>query len=111
MQDEKMTKSFNELAGELKDFIVDEHSNYRGIKNISLQRYNNLRVGMNVNAHALPHVVVKIGISEGVYLLPHGTKIIGGLGMDERFVLKWLCKSNVISELDSKWQLTQLHFA
>lgn len=106
-----MTKSFNELAGDLKDFIVEEHSNYRGIKNISLQRYNNLKVGMNLSAHAMPHVVIRIGMSEGVYALPHGTKVTGGLGMDERFVLKWLGKPNVFSDLDSQWRMAQQHSA
>lgn len=106
-----MTKSFNELAGELKAFIVEEHSNYRGIKNISLQRYNNLRVGMNISMHLMPHVIIRIGMSEGVYSLPHGTRITGGLGMDERFVLKWLCKPNVVTDLDSQWRMAQLHSA
>lgn len=106
-----MTKSFNELAGELKTFIIDEHSNYKGLKNVSVQRYNNLKIGMNAAMHATPHIIVRIGMSEAVYTLPNGTRLTGGLGMDERYVIKWFGKSGVIEELESHWKVAQLNSA
>lgn len=106
-----MVKTFNELAGDLKNFIIDEHSNYKGLKNVSLQRYNNLKVSMNQSAHPTPHVIVRIGMSEGVYSLPDGNRLAGGVGMDERYVIKWFSKGNVLLELNSHWKSQQLNFA
>ena len=33
-----MAKSFNELAYDLKDFIIEKHANYKGLKHMALQR-------------------------------------------------------------------------
>ena len=106
-----MAKSFNELASDLKDIIIDEHSNYKGLKNVATQRYNNLKVDMNSSSHPMPHVIVRIGMSEAVFAVPHGDKINGGLGMDERYVHKWISRSNIQSELESHWRSAQLNSA
>lgn len=66
-----MAKSFNDLAYDLRDFIVDKHANYRGLKHMSMQRYNNLTISMNSRRYGQPHVIVKIGISEGVFSFPY----------------------------------------
>ena len=66
-----MAKTFNELALDLKDYIIDKHSNYRGMKHMSMQRYNNLTVSMNSRRYGQQHVIVRVGISEAAFSFPY----------------------------------------
>ena len=99
-----MAKSFNELADDLKEFIIEKHSNYKGLQSVSTQRYNNLTISMNPKRYSQPHVIIKVGISEGVYAVPYATKIDGGLGMDERFAMQWIENGIVSAALDEHWK-------
>ena len=103
-----MVKSFNDLAYDLRDFIVDKHANYRGLKHMSMQRYNNLSINMNSKRFSQQHVIVKIGISEGVFTFPYVNKLDGGLGMDERFVMQWIGNDNTIQVLTEHWKTIKL---
>lgn len=103
-----MAKSFNELALDLKDFIVEKHANYRGLKHMAMQRYNNLSISMNSKRFGQPHVIVKVGMSEAVFTIPYINKTHGGLGMDERFVMLWLANDAVLQELDNHWKTIKL---
>lgn len=103
-----MAKSLHELALDLKDFIVDKHANYRGLKHMSLQRYNNLSLNMNSKRFGKQHVIIKVGMSEVVFSIPDLNKINGGLGMDERWAIMWLQNESVIMELDSHWKTIKL---
>lgn len=103
-----MAKTFNELALDLKDYIVEKHANYKGLKNISMQRYNNLSVSMNSKRFGAPHVIVKVGMSEIVLSIPDGNKVAGGLGMDERFVSMWLSSDTTITDLEAQWKVIKL---
>ncbi|MBO5434227.1 hypothetical protein J6A31_00190 [bacterium] len=99
-----MAKSFNELAADLRDFIIEKHSNYKGLKSVSLQRYNNLTLSMNPKRYSQPHVIIKVGISEGVFAVPYANKIDGGLGMDERFAMQWIENGVVATALEEHWK-------
>ena len=99
-----MAKSFNDMAGDLKDFIIDKHSNYKGLKHLSLQKYNNIQLIMNPKRYSQPHIIIKIGMSEGVYAIPYANKIDGGLGMDERFAMQWIESGVVSSVLEEHWK-------
>ncbi len=103
-----MAKSFNDLAYDLRDFIVDKHANYRGLKHMSMQRYNNLTISMNSRRYGQQHVIVKIGISEGVFSFPYVNKLDGGLGMDERYVMQWIGNDMVIQTLNEHWKTIKL---
>lgn len=103
-----MGKTFNELAQDLRDYIVDKHSNYRGLKHMSLQRYNNLTVSMNSKRYGQPHVIIRVGISEAAFSFPYVNKIDGGLGMDERFVMQWIGMDTTIASLDAQWKTIKL---
>ncbi len=99
-----MAKSFNDMASDLREYIIEKHSNYKGLKHVSLQKYNNLSLSMNPKRYSQPHVIVKIGMSEGVYAVPYANKIDGGLGMDERFVMQWIESGVVSAVLDEHWK-------
>lgn len=103
-----MAKSFNELAYDLKDFIIEKHANYKGLKHMALQRYNNLAITMNSKRFGAPHVIIKVGMSEVVYGIPYLNKINGGLGMDERWTLMWLESGTVIADLEAQWKVIKL---
>lgn len=102
-----MAKTLNELSNELKDYILDAHSNYKGLKNISVERYHNLKIYMRPDYYQVFHVIIRIGISEAVLILPDGLIYTGGLGMDEKFVQRWLQRDTVLHELSSLWKIAE----
>lgn len=102
-----MAKTLHELSNELKDFILDSHSNYKGLKNVSVERYNNLKMYMRPEFYQVFHIIICIGISEAIIILPDGLIYSGGLGMDEKFVQRWLQKDSVLQELNSHWKIAE----
>ena len=103
-----MGKTFNELALDLKDYIIDKHSHSRGVKHMSMQRYNNLTVSMNSRRYAQQHVIIRVGISEAAFSFPYVNKIDGGLGMDERYVMQWIGNDVVLQSLNDQWKIIKL---
>lgn len=99
-----MAKSFNDMAADLREYIIDKHSNYKGLKHMSLQKYNNIQLSMNPKRFSQPHLIIKIGMSEGVYAVPYANKIDGGLGMDERYAMQWIESGVVSSILEEHWK-------
>jgi len=102
-----MAKTFNELSNDLKSYLIDMHSNYKGLKNVSVERYNNLKLSMKPELYQVFHLIIRIGISEAVFLLPDVQVYNGGLGMDEKFVIRWLHKDAIVQELNSHWKNAQ----
>lgn len=99
-----MAKSFNDLAYDLRDFIVDKHANYRGLKHMSMQRYNNLTISMNSRRYGQPHVIVKIGISEGVFSFPYVNKMDGRPWNGRTLRYAMGCNDMVNSSLNEHWK-------
>ncbi len=104
-----MGKSFHELSQNLKNYIIDCHSNYKGLKNVSVERYNNLQLKMDAEVYQTFHVIIRIGISEAVMILPEGLIFSGTLGMDEKYVQRWLQLPTVQQELSLLWTTAKLY--
>lgn len=66
-------------------------------------RYNNLKLKMDPQASANPEVVINLAMSEATFNLKSGEKVNGSLGPDERYVLKWLGKTNTLPALNECW--------
>lgn len=98
-----MAKTLNELAGDLKAYIIELQSDAHNKGNLRPERYNNLKVQFNMGSNPTKHVEVVIGISSAMFSLSSGDKLSGGLGPDERYVIRWLQKSSVVEELKENW--------
>ncbi len=98
-----MAKTLNELAGELKDTIIALQSDPHNKGNLRVERYNNLKLSMDTSQSS-PQVIINIAMSEAVFNLKNGEKLNGGLGPDERYVLRWFNKTNTLSALNECWK-------
>lgn len=98
-----MGKTLNELAGELKTCIIELQSDAHNRGNMRKERYNNLKLTMDAGSNPKPHVIVSVAMAEAEFDLSSGEKINGGLGPDERYVLRWFGKSNTLSDLRACW--------
>ncbi len=98
-----MTKKLNELISELKVFIVDIQSDAHNKSNLRPERYNNLTIKMDLETPQEPIVKIAIGISSATFNIRTSEKLDGGLGPDERYVVRWLGKANVLESLRSCW--------
>lgn len=90
--------TLHEMAMKLQESIIQQQGDAHNSVNLNIHRYNNLKLKM-LNTINYPHVVVSIGISEAVYNIKDCTKVEGGLGLDEKYVRKWLGKSSVMENL------------
>lgn len=99
--------TLNELANKLQTFIIEQQVDPHNVRQLNIHKYNNLK--LKIAQLSYPNVVICIGISEATYNLEDGTKVDGGLGQDERYVLKWLRKGPVIDNLKQLYyELTDL---
>ncbi len=97
-----MTDNLYRYSNMLRDFILDELSGPSN-KHTDTHRYNNLRITMDLDRFPMPHICIRIGISEGVIALESGMLIYGTLGQDPKYVKKWLSRGSVYSELLQIW--------
>lgn len=95
--------SFKDLEDSLKKFMLDEQSDAHNVRNVSVAKYNNLKVSMDVSKYQIPHFIIRITISEAVFSLADCAKINGGLGYDERFVIKWFGRMGIKDKLRELW--------
>ena len=95
--------SFKDLEDSLKKFMLDEQSDAHNVRNISVAKYNNLKVSMDASKYQIPHFIIRITISEAVFSLADCAKINGGLGYDERFVIKWFGRMGIKDKLRELW--------
>lgn len=99
-----MTKTLNEVAGDLKAYLIELQSDAHNKGNMRPERYNNLKLVMDLARNKNPHVVISVAMSEAEYTLPSGEKVSGSLGPDDRFVLRWIAKPNSIPTLMECWK-------
>lgn len=99
-----MAKTLNELAGELKEYIIDQQSDAHNRGNLRVERYNNLKLDMNIAKNPIPHVIISMSMSSAEFDLKSGEKNTGSLGPDEKYVLRWLAKTNTIPALNECWK-------
>jgi len=98
-----MVKSLNELAGGLKELITDLQSDAHNRVNFRAERYNNLKLEMDIAKNPNPHVVITIAMSEAEFNIKTGEKVNGSLGPDEKYVLRWFLKPDTLSQLNETW--------
>jgi len=98
-----MGKTLNELAGELKDYIIELQSDAHNKGNLRPERYNNLKLIMDIAANSQPHVVINVAMASAEFNLKSLEKVNGGLGPDERYVLRWIDRPGVAEDLRACW--------
>ena len=98
-----MAKTLNELAGELKTLIIELQSDAHNQGSIRVERYNNLKLIMEPAKNSSPHVIVDLAMADAEFDIRTGQKLNGGLGADERYVLRWFNKANTLSQLQEAW--------
>ena len=95
--------SLKEAEDSLKNFIIQEQSDAHNKGNINYGKYNNIKLNMDPSKNPLPHIIIRISISEAIYSLNGFQKINGGLGYEERFVIKWFGRYGVKEKLLELW--------
>ncbi len=102
-----MAKTLKELGDELKAYIVEVQSDAHNRGNFRPERYNNLKLSMDIAYNRNPHVIISLSMSAAEFDLKSGEKTNGGLGPDERLVKRWLEKQNTIPNLLDCWKVVE----
>ena len=95
--------TFKDMEDSLKNFVIQEQSDAHNIRNVSTAKYNNIKISMDMQKNPLPHVIIRISISEATFSLADFSKINGGLGYEERLVLKWFGRFGIKDKLSELW--------
>ena len=95
--------TFKDMEDSLKSFIIQEQSDAHNAKSINIAKYNNIKIWMDTQKYAQPHFFVRISISEAVFNLADCSKINGGLGYEERFIIKWFGRMGIKEKLHELW--------
>ncbi len=96
--------SFKDLEDNLKNFLVQEQSDAHNIRTLMQAKYNNLKLWMDMTKYTQPHVYIHLSISEAVFSIENFIKLNGGLGYEERLVLKWFNRMGVRDKLMDLWR-------
>ena len=99
--------TFKDMEDSLKAFILQEQSDAHNVRSVSVAKYNNIKIWMDPAKNQTPHVVVRISISEAVYTLEGFNKLNGGLGYEERIVLKWFGRYGIKDKLLELWNFAE----
>ncbi len=104
-----MAKTLSELSRLLKEFIIEYHG-ASSDKGPYKHRYNNLKIDvLDPRTSKIPQISVSIGISEATFNLLTSEKTSGGLGPDEKYVLRWLDRGSNREELKEILKSAQKH--
>ena len=95
--------TFKDMEDSLKSFVIQEQSDAHNVRSVNIAKYNNIKVWMDPTKNPIPHVSIRISISEASYSLNDFSKLNGGLGYEERFVLKWFGRFGVKEKLMELW--------
>ena len=95
--------TIKDVEDSLKNFIIQEQSDVHNRGSINHAKYNNIKISMEPAKEAQPHITIRISISEATFLLADFTKLNGGLGYEERLVLKWFGRYGVKEKLTELW--------
>lgn len=95
--------TIKDMEDSLKSFIIQEQSDAHNVKSVNTAKYNNIKIWMDPSKNPLPHVIIRISISQAEYTLSDFSKINGGLGYEERFVLKWFGRYGIKEKLTELW--------
>ena len=95
--------TFKDMEDSLKSFIIQEQSDAHNAKAINIAKYNNIKIWMDTQKYAQPHFFIRISISEAIFNLADCSKINGGLGYEERFIIKWFGRMGIKEKLHELW--------
>ena len=95
--------TFKDMEDSLKTFVIQEQSDAHNARSLNTAKYNNIKVWMDPTKNPIPHVSIRISISEASYSLNDFSKLNGGLGYEERFVLKWFGRFGIKEKLMELW--------
>ena len=95
--------SFKEMEDHLKNFIIQEQSDAHNARNTNRGKYNNIKLWMDPSKNVIPHLFIRISISEACYSIGDFAKINGGLGYEERFIIKWFNRYGIKEKLADLW--------
>lgn len=95
--------TFKDMEDSLRSFIIQEQSDAHNIKTVNLAKYNNIKIWMDPMKNPVPHFNIRISISEASFALGDCSKLNGGLGYEERFVLKWHGRMGIKEKLTELW--------
>ena len=95
--------TFKDMEDNLRSYIIQEQSDAHSVKTLMVAKYNNIKIYMDPVKNPVPHVVIRISISEATYALEGFSKLNGGLGYEERFVVKWFGRFGVKEKLSELW--------
>ena len=95
--------TFKDMEDSLKNFIIQEQSDAHNVRNVNTAKYNNIKISMDMQKNPIPHVIIRISISEATFSLSDFSKLNGGLGYEERLVLKWFGRYGVKEKLADLW--------
>lgn len=99
--------TFKDLEDNLKSFMIQEQSDAHNIKSVNAAKYNNIKIYMDPSKNPQPHVTIRVSISEATWLLEGLSKIHGGLGYEERFVIKWFGRYGIKDKLTELWNFAE----
>lgn len=99
--------TFKDLEDNLKSFMIQEQSDAHNIRTANINKYNNLKIWMDLSKYQQPHFFVRISISEAVFSVNDCVKLNGGLGYEERFVYKWYGRIGIKDKLSDLWKAAQ----
>lgn len=99
-----MFAEFHFLEESLKDFLTEAQIENHISPNTALYKYNNLRLYMDPKKSPVPHIIVRIGISEVMYDIKTLDKISGGLGTDERLIKRWFDRNMEKFDFSTNWR-------
>lgn len=95
--------TFKDMEDSLKAFIIQEQSDAHNRGSVNNAKYNNIKITMDATKNTLPHVIIRISISEATFSLNDFSKSNGGLGYEERLVLKWFGRYGIKEKLTELW--------
>ncbi len=95
--------TFKDMEDSLKNFMIQEQSDAHNVKTVNLAKYNNIKIWMDLSKYVQPHFFVRVSISEAVFALSDCSKINGGLGYEERFIIKWFGRMGIKEKLTELW--------
>ena len=96
--------SFHDIEYSMRQFLIDEQQDHYNSTRANVAKYNNLKVSMDPKKEPTPHLMVRIGISEGYFALDEAKVISGGLGSDTRYVIRWMRRNFQRYDFKTMWE-------
>lgn len=96
--------SFKDMEDSLKKFMLQEQSDAHNVKTMNTAKYNNIKIWMDPSKNQTPHIIIRISISEATYSLNDFSRSNGGLGYEERYVIKWFGRYGIKEKLNELWE-------